>query len=182
MNTTGSKRELRQHMLASLRAVPAAQRAQDSAALRAALAPLLCGDTPLQVGIYIPMPHEVDLLPLLQEHPQHHYAVPRCLPGRQLCFHLIKNVSQDTLPGAHGIPAPRAELPTIPPQELDILIIPGLAFTAQGDRLGYGGGYYDRYLPLCTKAHKVALAFEQQILAAIPTEAHDLKIPHIIHT
>ena len=182
MNTTGSKRELRQHMLASLRAVPAAQRAEDSARLRGSLVPLLGGDKALQVGIYIPMPHEVDLLPLLQEYPQHHYAAPRCLPGRQLCFHIIKNVSQDTQPGAHGIPAPRAELPTIPPQELDILIIPGLAFTKQGDRLGYGGGYYDRYLPLCTKAHKVALAFEQQILDSIPTETHDLKIPHIIHT
>ncbi len=169
-------------MLASLRAMPAAQRAQASAALRAALAPLLGGDTPLRVGIYLPMPHEVDLLPLLQEYPQHHYAAPRCLPGRQLCFHIIKNISQDTAPGAHGIPAPRAELPTIPPQELDILIIPGVAFTKQGDRLGYGGGYYDRYLPRCTKAHKVALAYDQQILASIPTEAHDLKIPHIIHT
>lgn len=182
MNTTGSKRELRQRMLASLRAMPAAQRAEASARLRAALAPLLGGDKALQVGIYIPMPHEVDLLPLLQEYPQHHYAAPRCLPGRQLCFHIIRDIAQDTQPGAHGIPAPRAELPFVPPQELDILIIPGVAFTEQGDRLGYGGGYYDRFIRLCTKAHKVALAFEQQISAFVPTESHDLRIPHIIHT
>lgn len=168
-------------MLAMLRAVPTPQRDRDSALLRAELAPLLKGTPPLTVGIYIPMPHEVDLLPLLQEYPQHHYAVPRCSAGRQLCFHRITNAQTDTEPGIHGIPAPKQDLPVITPQEFDLLIVPGVAFTRQGDRLGYGGGYYDRYLPQCQHAQIIALAFARQILPHIPTETHDLRINKIIH-
>lgn len=177
----GSKQELRQHMLALLRAMPQVQRDADSAKLRAKLAPLLVCNAPLCVGIYLPLPHEVDLLPLLQEHPQHLYAAPRCLAGRQLSFHRICHVEADTEPGKHGILAPLPHLPQVLPQELDILIVPGVAFTARGDRLGYGGGYYDRYIPQCTRAQKVALSFAQQMLPALPTEAHDLRIPHILH-
>lgn len=181
MNEANTKREIRQRMLATLRAVPQYQRDADSAQLRRTLAPFLQGSKKLTVAIYIPMPHEVNLLPLLQEYPQHSYAVPRCLPGRQLCFHRIEDAAADTEPGAHGIPAPKAELPQVLPQDIDILIIPGVAFTRQGERLGYGGGYYDRYIPQCTNAHKVALAFAQQILPHLPTEPHDLKTEHLIH-
>jgi 5-formyltetrahydrofolate cyclo-ligase len=181
MNPTGTKREIRQHMLAMLRAVPMQQRDADSTLLRQQLSPYLNGSKQLTVGIYMPMPHEVDLLPLLREYPQHKYAVPRCLPGRQLCFHRISDAEKDTETGAHGIPAPKAELPQVLPQDIDILIIPGVAFTRQGERLGYGGGYYDRYIPQCTNAHKVALAFAQQILPHLPTEPHDLKTEHLIH-
>ena len=181
MTHTSTKREIRQQMLAMLRAVPRQQRDADSALLREKLSPFLNGSKQLTVGIYMPMPHEVDLLPLLREYPQHNYAVPRCLPGRQLCFHRITNAENDTETGAHGIPAPKRQLPIVTPQELDILIVPGVAFTPQGDRLGYGGGYYDRYLPQCPQAQKIALAFSRQILAHIPTETHDLKIAQIIH-
>lgn len=182
MTHHGTKQAVRQHMLALLRAVPAHKREESSARLRAELASFLGNKTGLKIGIYIPMPHEVNLLPLLQEYPQHSFAAPRCLPGLQLCFHHITNIAKDTEPGAHGILAPRPELPAIAPQELDILIIPGVAFTAEGERLGYGGGYYDRFIPLCTKAQKIALAFKEQILPSLPTEAHDLRIPHIIYT
>lgn len=181
MTPTDTKRDLRRHMLAVLRSVSPRQRDEASARLRAELAPFLNGNKPLTVGIYMPMPHEVDILPLLQEYPQHHYAAPRCLPGRQLCFHRITNAETDTEPGAHGIPAPKQDLPVVAPQELDILIVPGVAFTRQGERLGYGGGYYDRYMPKCHNAQMVALAFAQQILTCIPTETHDLRINKIIH-
>lgn len=182
MTHHGTKRAVRQHMLALLRAIPADKIEESSARLRAELASFLGNKTGLKIGIYIPLPHEVNLLPLLQEYPQHSFAAPRCLPERQLSFHHITDISQDTQPGAHGIPAPRPELPVIAPQELDILIIPGVAFTAEGERLGYGGGYYDRFIPLCPKAQKIALAFKEQILPSLPTEAHDLRIPHIIYT
>lgn len=181
MNPTGTKREIRQHMLAMLRAVPMQQRDADSTLLRQQLSPYLNGSKQLTVGIYMPMPHEVDLLPLLREYPQHKYAVPRCLPGRQLCFHRISDAEKDTETGTHGIPAPKQQLPLVAPQELDILIVPGVAFTPQGDRLGYGGGYYDRYLPQCPQAQKIAVAFSQQMLAHLPTETHDLTIERIIH-
>ncbi|MBR4310627.1 MAG: 5-formyltetrahydrofolate cyclo-ligase [Akkermansia sp.] len=181
MNNTDSKKAVRHTVLAKLRSIPGHIRHQYSATLRAQLSDLLSVPSPLTVGIYIPMQHEVDLQPLLTEYPQHRYAAPRCLPGRQLIFHHIRDIQQDTIPGAHGIPAPREELPAVEPNEFDILIIPGVAFTHEGLRLGYGGGYYDRYIPRCTHARLVALAFREQMLPTLPTDEHDITIPHIIH-
>ena len=181
MTPTSTKRETRQRVLESLRAMSAATRDEKSSALRQLAASLLSNETALNIGIYIPMPHEVNLLPLLQEYPQHHYAAPRCLPGRQMSFHHIRHVAEDTAPDAHGIPAPHADLPVLQPEDIDILFVPGVAFTPEGDRLGYGGGYYDRYIPRCTKAHLIAAAFIEQLQAALPTEAHDLRIPHLLY-
>ena len=172
---------MRRTVLAKLRSITEHVRQQYSAALRAQLSDLLSASAPLTVGLYIPMQHEVDLLPLLREYPHHRYAAPRCLPERQLIFHHIRHLPQDTIPGAHGIPAPREELPIISPESMDILIIPGVAFTREGLRLGYGGGYYDRYIPRCTGAHLVALAFPEQMVNTLPTDSHDITIPHIIH-
>ena len=75
---------------------------------------------------------------------------------------------------------PAAHTPTITPEEIDLLIVPGVAFTADGRRMGYGGGYYDRFIPQCTKARILALAFEEQIVDDIPTESHDIIMPELI--
>lgn len=166
-----------QHLRAAAAADPSGRR---SAALRAALLRQLSADRPLSIALYAPLPHEVDLLPLLREAPQHRYAFPRCLPEHQLCFHLVSNPTADLIPGAMGIPTPRPELPILRPDETDLLIVPGLAFTAGGERLGYGGGYYDRFIPRCRAARIAALAFPEQMLEALPTEPHDFRIPEII--
>ena len=65
-------------------------------------------------------------------------------------------------------------------EEIDLLIVPGVAFTREGKRMGYGGGYYDRFIPLCTNARIIALAFSEQLVDFLPTEAHDLPIPELI--
>ncbi len=175
------KAALRTAVLSRLRARSAAQRRADSARLRQQLAPHLGGS--LCIALYAPLPHEVDLLPLLREYPQHRYAFPRCLPGRELAFHEVADPANELVPGAMGILAPRTEQPRLAPEELNLVLVPGLAFTEAGERLGYGGGYYDRYLPRCTQAKLLALAFAEQILppGCIPTEAHDLRLPCILH-
>ncbi len=175
-----TKAALRSAVLSRLRAKSAAQRDAESAWLRAKLAPLLEGE-PQRVALYAPLPHEVDLLPLLHEYPQHLCAFPRCLPGRRLAFHRVCKPAEELIPGAMGILAPRSSLPLFAPEELDLVIVPGVAFTEAGARLGYGGGYYDRFLPHCVHATLTALAFAEQILPELPTEAHDLTLPRIIH-
>lgn len=79
-----------------------------------------------------------------------------------------------------GILAPLPELPIIHPQQMDIMIVPGVGFTHSGKRLGYGGGYYDRYLPMCTRARVLALAFSEQIEDTLPTDEHDFPIPSVL--
>lgn len=67
---------------------------------------------------------------------------------------------------------------------MDLVIVPGLAFSKNGDRLGRGKGYYDRFLSSCRTKNKnlftVALAFAEQINENIPTESHDTKIDLVL--
>lgn len=174
------KQQLRREVLQRLKSAAHADPAQlRSARLRAELAVHLQGK-PACIGIYAPLPHEVNLLPLLEEFPQHRYAFPRCMPDHQLEFRLVATPEQDMQPGAMNIPEPAPHTPAVAPEDIDILIVPGVAFTRDGQRLGYGGGYYDRYIPRCSKARILALAFEEQLVDTLPTEPHDLRIPGLI--
>ena len=67
--------------------------------------------------------------------------------------------------------------------DFDIIVMPGVAFDKEGNRIGYGGGYYDKYLEKnIFKAKKIALAYEEQILEKIETDYHDIKVDFIINT
>lgn len=76
-------------------------------------------------------------------------------------------------------PEPKKSCPTIAPEDIDLAIIPGIAFDKQGNRIGFGHGYYDRLLKKLT-CPVVALAYEFQILHAIPRQAHDVSVDTII--
>ena len=178
--TESPKKALRREALVRLKAAATADPAQlRSAELRRKLAPHLEGER-RTVAIYAPLPHEVNLLPLLQEHPLHRFVFPLCMPGHQLEFRHVQDTARDMQPGAMNIPEPAPHTSAVKPEDIDLLIVPGVAFTRQGDRMGYGGGYYDRFIPRCTRACVLALAFEEQIYEELPTEAHDLRIPLII--
>lgn len=175
------KTELRRRIIHRLQlAASADPTGRRSAALRALLAPLLSADKALHIAIYAPLPHEVNLMPLLHDYPRHRFGFPRCGKGHSMTFHHVIRPEQELHPGAMGILAPLPELPIIPPQQMDIMIVPGVGFTLSGQRLGYGGGYYDRYLPMCTQAHILALAFPEQIEGSLPTDEHDFPIPTVL--
>ena len=85
--------------------------------------------------------------------------------------------------GAFGIQTVKRELrKIIDPAQIDCVIVPGAAFDVHGGRLGLGGGYYDRFLPLAVNAVKVALAYDFQLVDALPIEVHDAKINAVITT
>lgn len=175
------KTELRRRIIHRLQlAASADPTGRRSAALRALLAPLLSADKALHIAIYAPLPHEVNLMPLLHDYPRHRFGFPRCGKGHSMTFHHVTHPEHELHPGAMGILAPLPELPIIPPQQIDIIIVPGVGFTLSGQRLGYGGGYYDRYLPMCTRAHILALAFPEQIEDTLPTDEHDFPIPTVL--
>lgn len=71
--------------------------------------------------------------------------------------------------------------PIVPAAELDMIVVPLVAFDQTGARLGYGGGCYDRYLPMLSPACQIiGIAFDEQRVDRVPTDAHDLPLPHII--
>ena len=71
--------------------------------------------------------------------------------------------------------------PIVPAEALDMIVVPLVAFDQTGARLGYGGGCYDRYLPtLSATCQIIGIAFDEQRVGHVPTDAHDLPLPHIV--
>src|SRR5262249_165220 len=67
------------------------------------------------------------------------------------------------------------------PSAIELVLVPGIAFDRQGHRLGFGGGYFDRFLPKAPKAFRIGLAFEVQLSDdALPKEAHDAQLDCIV--
>jgi 5-formyltetrahydrofolate cyclo-ligase len=107
-------------------------------------------------------------------------AVPLVLAPQQLCAVRISSLD-DLVPGAWGIPEPRGGLPKVDPLRIDVAVVPGVAFDHVGGRVGYGGGYYDAFLPqLRPDAVRIALAFEAQLVDRVPTEDHDLGVDAVV--
>ena len=78
-----------------------------------------------------------------------------------------------------GILEPAAEAPVLSPEELDLILLPCVSASRSGERLGYGGGFYDRYLPK-TKAFRALLIRERLLSDDIPREAHDQPVDAVI--
>lgn len=98
--------------------------------------------------------------------------------GKGLALFAIRDFDRDVEPGAWEIPEPLHGTPaTI--GEIDIVIMPGAVFDEQGNRLGYGGGFYDRLLA-GYRGMIVALAFEAQIVPHAPVSAHDVPAKKIV--
>lgn len=93
----------------------------------------------------------------------------------------ISDPARDLHPGMLGIPEPDTHLcPPVASHDIDLTIVPGLAFTVQGHRIGYGGGYYDRFLAVW-KGPACALAFEDQIVESLPFDlVNDFAVSRII--
>lgn len=82
---------------------------------------------------------------------------------------------------SYGILEPKDESQLISPLDIDLLIMPGVAFDKNNGRIGYGGGFYDRYLKrIDPGAHKIALAYDFQIFDEIPMDEFDERVDFII--
>lgn len=78
-------------------------------------------------------------------------------------------------------PKDDTRFPVVPPREIDLAVIPAIAFDAQGNRLGYGRGSYDRYLPqLRSDCKLIGIAFAEQEVDAVPVEPHDIALPEFV--
>ena len=101
------------------------------------------------------------------------------LKKRVLYHSEIKDFS-DLEIGTFGVLEPKEEcIRPVMPEKLDIVIVPGLAFDLQGNRIGYGGGFYDGFLKGLS-APKIALAYEWQIVNCVPSDEHDVKVDKIV--
>lgn len=113
---------------------------------------------------YLAMRSELDLRPLFNLLPDVHWALPR-VAGTRLAIHPY--CEKRLVWHRFGMLEPEQGLPIIQPQEIDVVLVPGLAFDRQGCRLGYGGGYYDRFLST-TPAMRVGIAWDSCVADEIP--------------
>jgi len=109
-------------------------------------------------------------------------VLPCCAPQSVLIPAVIRDLAKDIEPGKWGIREPKKEnIIPAEPEEIDLVIVPGVAFDRQGNRLGYGGGYYDRFLPqVHLNVKKIATAFTCQVLPEIPVDPLDVKMDALI--
>ena len=101
--------------------------------------------------------------------------------NKMLRLYEIKDIGELS-PGYMGIPEPSlTDERMMSPEDVDLVVIPGVAYDSAGNRIGYGGGYYDRLLSQTEKKLLVvAPAFEEQIVDQIPAEEHDVKVDIIV--
>ena len=132
---------------------------------------------------YHPMGDEVDILPLLSELLACgvRLVLPRVFPDRrEMSMVEVRDLVADCVPGVYGILEPRDGLAEIPLGEIQAVLVPGVAFTASGHRLGRGGGYYDRFLRACPDAVRTALCYDEQVLPTIPLDEHDESVDLVV--
>lgn len=115
-------------------------------------------------------------------------AIDAAACGQRMCMRAVAGGDASAAPFiAHPTRAFAAmdidssRFPIVPAEALDMIIVPLVAFDRAGARLGYGGGCYDRYLPMLSPACQIiGIAFDEQRVDGVPTDAHDLPLPHII--
>jgi 5-formyltetrahydrofolate cyclo-ligase len=179
-----AKHAVRDRIGALRDALPTPQRAAMAAAIAAAIARLPSFAAARTVLLTLPFRSEWDARPLVAAALAQGKAValPRVAPAtRMLELHAIRDVARDVGPGYRGITEPLASMPRVDPGQIDWVLVPGMAFDPMGRRLGYGGGFYDRLLPLLPPtAQRVAGAFDLQVIERVPAAAHDLRVQAIV--
>jgi 5,10-methenyltetrahydrofolate synthetase len=109
-------------------------------------------------------------------------ALPRVdESSRMLELRRVDDPARDIVAGYRGLPEPATRCERVADASIDWVLVPGIAFDRMGGRLGYGGGYYDRLLPvLPARAARVAGAFSAQIVDAVPSAPHDITMDTVV--
>lgn len=176
------KRVLRQEIALALKSMSFAQREEGSARACALLQAQEVWRRAETVLFFAPLPQEPDIWPLVSQalHEGKQAALPRFLETGQ-CYQAcrITDVAADLCQGRFGIREPGQTCAVIPLDRLDLVLAPGIAFDLHGRRLGRGKGFYDRLLA-AARGTLCGVGFDQQIVATVPVEAHDIMLNCIL--
>lgn len=178
------KRVLREEVLAKRDALGEEKRREKSQKIRSILSQLEEFKQASTIMVFLDFGGEVETTELAQQvlDQGKRLIVPRCAPKGVLIPAIIKDLEEDLEPGMWGIREPKKEgLVEVDPLEIDCLIMPGVAFDLEGNRLGYGGGFYDRFLErVRPETPRIAIAFHCQIVDKVPVGEFDKKIHMLV--
>lgn len=174
-----TKQEIRQEILATLKAMSPEERARQSTIIIQKLKALPKFQNAQKVLLYVSLPYEVHTHALIRE----------CLETKEVYLPKV-NLAQgmielyrlekwsDLTRGPFGALEP-VSTAKIDAGELDLAVIPGVAFTLAGKRLGHGLGYYDKLLAQAPQLYTIGLAYAQQMKEDLPLEEHDINL-HLV--
>lgn len=176
------KSELRRLMRARRRAVLPTEKAATAARICSHLLTHASVQAARCVAVYLAGPDEIDLTACIRALLARGVRVvaPRWT-GETYELAPLRGLSpSDLVCGPHGILEPLPSTP-VPPPDVDVWLVPGLAFTSSGGRLGYGGGWYDRFLAATApNAVILGIAYPFQVVSDLPLEPHDRMLSEIV--
>lgn len=128
---------------------------------------------------YMPIRFEADLTPLLAHQPHKHWVLPRILPAEngRMEFHIYD--ADRLVRHQFGMLEPAPDAPVIAEEEIELTLVPGLAYDRLGYRLGYGGGYYDRFLSRFGGV-SAGIVFQALWLDLLPHSGYDVPVKWIV--
>lgn len=175
MSTANEKATLRQDMRTALSQLADSDKQHSSEQICQQICSFLDSHPEIKtVGTFAGLPNEPDLR-ALHERPGIILAYPLTRDGI-MTFHAVANYD-DLLVGHFGISEPTVDHPFIDCP--DLILCPGFAFTKDGQRLGKGGGFYDRFLEK-KSTRTLGIAFPCQVISHIPTESHDRPVEQVL--
>ena len=182
MHITEEKALLRQKIESLIAAINPAKREQESEEICSELLAQIPKDA--VVCAYMPLPTEVDLRPLLTNMLKRSQALylPRYEDGN-VVFSRITDLDALT-EGRFNIPEPQQDAQVLEDDKADIVLVPGRAFDQHGNRLGRGGGGYDKWIAaqrnVSPDTQFLGVAFKCQIVDEVPIEPHDQKVDTVV--
>lgn len=173
--------DLRKQVQEAIRKMSTEQRTLESASIVAQLRAHPALQKATRIAAFHPCSTEPAITPWLSDlADQGRLLLPRVLPDRQMEFVLVHNLDQELRTGAFGLREPRPDLPAST-EVPTAFIVPGVVFGPQGERLGHGAGYYDRFLAQHPDALRIGIGFSVQMVdTPIPQAVHDIRMHEVV--
>ena len=172
------KSELRKQVLQEMKAIPRKQKQAIDQALTEGLLQHPFYQEANTIATYLSFPHEFQTQELIEQAQKDgkKVLIPKTYPKGRMDF--VVYDPQQLVKTSFGLLEPEGELTVIDSCQIDLIHVPGLVFTTEGYRIGYGGGYYDRYLEHFT-GHTLSTIYPCQIQDFIP-EKHDIPVEEVL--
>lgn len=175
--TTTEKRTLRRAVRAEIAKLSTSDKERLSAHIFSKITALQEVTQASTIALFASLPDEPQTAAIIEQLAQSKRIVLPRIEGEEMEFY---DISEGLHEGAFGIMEPIAATP-ISPSEIDVMIVPGVAFTRKGARLGRGKGFYDKYLSHSSfRAYTIGICYPCQIVEELPTEPHDKILDKVV--
>ena len=173
------KRVVRKDVREALAAISPEEKTQKSTMLALALLVHPAVRNARVVALFSPLPDEPQIGEIIELLSHGRIVLLPRVEGDVMRFYTFSPKAM--YKGSYGILEPMCGNP-FPPAEIDVIIVPGVAFTADGARMGRGKGFYDKYMSQeGFNAHKIGVCYSEQVVQSLPCERHDVFMDEVVY-